>query len=85
MNLDVPYWFRQRQAKAEELSRGCYKISGPNLPEGIISIRIGDELMWRGSLQSNSGEKDIATSGQYSTATEALAAAFELYRSHMIV
>jgi hypothetical protein len=85
MILDLPFWFRQRQAKAEELAQGSYKITGPNLPEGVVSIRIGDDLNWRGLLQAKAGGPEVAATGDYPTAKEALAAAFELYRVHMII
>jgi hypothetical protein len=85
MTLDLPFWFRQRQAKAEELAQGSYKVSGPNLPEGVVSIRIGDDLKWRGLLQSKADGPEVATTGDYSSAKEAMAAAFDLYRIHMIV
>jgi hypothetical protein len=85
MKLDLPFWFRQRQAKADELAKGSYKITGPNLPEGIVSIRIGDDLQWRGYLQAKADGPEVAVTTDYRTAQEAMAAAFELYRINMIV
>lgn len=84
MKLDLPFWFRQRQAKADELTQGSYKVTGPNLPEGIVSVRVGDDLRWRGVLQAKSDGPNVAETIAFRTATEALAAGFELYRVHMI-
>ena len=84
MKLDLPYWFRQRQAKADELAQGSFKITGPNLPEGIVSIRIRDDLRWRGMLHAKAGGPEVAVTQGFPMAKEALAAAFELYRVHMI-
>jgi hypothetical protein len=85
MKLDLPFWFRQRQAKAEELAQGSYKVSGPNLPDGVVSIRIAHDLNWRGHLQAKADGPELASTNEYPTANEAMAAAFELYRVHMIV
>ena len=84
MKLDLPYWFRQRQAKADELAQGSYKISGPNLPEGVVSIRIGDDMLWRGILQARADGPKVAVTEGYPVAKEAITAAFDLYRVHMI-
>ena len=86
MKLDLPFWCRQRQAKVEELATGRYKLTGPNLPEAVASIRIGPDLYWQAVLQSTAdGPAVDATGYEFSTARDALAAAFELYRRHMIV
>ena len=36
--LDLPYWFKQRQARAEPAAPGVWKLSGPNLPEAAITV-----------------------------------------------
>ncbi len=84
MKLDLPFWFRQRQAKADELAQGSYRITGPNLPEGVVSIRIGDDLLWRGVLQAKADGPEVAVTAGYPVAKEAMTAAFDLYRVHMI-
>ena len=85
MKPDLPYWFKQRQAKAEELGQAVFKISGPNLPEGVVSIRLHDNLKWQGILRTKADAPELATTpAVYPTPREALGAAFELYRSHMI-
>ena len=85
MTLDPPFWFRQRQAKAEEIQQGSYKVSGPNLPEAVVSIRMGDDLRWHGFLQAKRDGPEMATTTAFQTAKEALSAAFDLYRTNMIV
>lgn len=86
MTLDLPFWIKQRQAKLEELSTGRYKVSGPNLSEAVITVRIGDNLRWQGVLQTGNDGSDIdATSFSFASAKDALTATFELYRTHMIV
>jgi hypothetical protein len=86
MTLDTPQWFKQRQAKAEELSTGCYKVSGPNLPEAVVAVRIGDDLRWQAVLRATPGGPDLdATTYTFDNPRDALSAAFELYRNHMIL
>lgn len=86
MNLDLPFWCRQRQAKVEELSTGRYKITGPNLPEAVVSIRIGADLQWQAVVQNTANGPEVdATGYEFANARDALGAAFELYRRHMIV
>jgi hypothetical protein len=86
MNLDLPFWCRQRQAKVEELSTGRYKITGPNLPEAVVSVRIGDDLQWQAVLQNKADGPEVdATGFEFANARDALAAAFELYRRQVIV
>ena len=86
MELDLPYWFKQRQAKAEEVGNGTYKVSGPNLNPGVILVRMSDDMRWQAALKADpSGTDVVATDSVFSNAREAMAAAFELYRTHMIV
>lgn len=86
MNLDLPFWCRQRQAKVESISTGRYKVTGPNLPEAVVSIRIGDGLNWQALVQNKADGPEVDSTGyEFSTARDALAAAFELYRRNMIV
>jgi len=86
MTLDLPFWIRQRQAKVEELNTGTYKITGPNLPEAVVSVRIDDSLRWRAALQTKADGPDIAgTQAEFATPKQALSAAFELYRTHFVV
>jgi hypothetical protein len=85
ITLDLPYWFKQRQAKAEEISPGTYRVTGPNLPEAVIGVRITDDLRWQSYLKAKSDGPVVAVSlPTFETARAALVAAFELYRGYYI-
>jgi hypothetical protein len=85
MTLDPPFWVPQRQIKVEEVGRGQWKLSGPNLPDGVLSVRIGANLRWQAVLHDHSGAERGATACEFATPADASDAAFELYRTHMIV
>lgn len=85
MTLDLPFWFKQRQAKADEVAAGTYKVTGPNLPEAYVSVRIGDNLRWLGAVSKDKdGAPLCSTEAEFPGAREALVAAFELYRTTII-
>lgn len=86
MTIDLPFWVRQRQAKLEELAIGTYRLSGPNLPEAVVSVQIEDSLRWRSRLQGKVDGPIIATTpAEFENPRDALAAGFELYRNHCVV
>lgn len=86
MPLVTPFWFKQRQAKAEEAGPNLYKVSGPNLREGFIGIRAGDNGQWQSFVRAAADGSDVAaTSPSIPTAYDAWEAAFELYRNHFII
>jgi hypothetical protein len=83
--LDLPFWFKQRQARADEVAPGTWKLSGPNLPEAVISVRMTDDLCWQAALLQSVGGPELAISlPTIPTAREALQAAFELYRQRFV-
>jgi hypothetical protein len=83
--IDVPSWVKGRQAKVEPVGQGAYRITGPNLPEAIVGVRMTDNLRWLGFLRTTADGPDLAaTSTTQPTARDALFGAFELYRGHMI-
>ena len=85
MDLDLPFWFKQRQAKAEEIAPGSYRVTGPNLPEAVIGARMTDDLRWQSYLREKADGPEVAVSlPTYPSAREALAVAFELYRGQYI-
>ena len=83
--LDVPFWFKQRQAKAEEIGPGTYRVTGPNLPEAVVGVRITDDLHWQAYLRAKADCPEVATLPRtFKSARDALSAAFELYRGYNI-
>lgn len=83
--IDIPFWVKGRQANVEPAGPGMYRVTGPNLPEAVVGVRMTDDLRWQGFLRAKADGPEIAagTSTQ-SNARDALFAAFELYREHMI-
>ena len=83
--VDLPFWFKQRQARAEEAVPGTWKLSGPNLPEAAIAVRMTDDLAWQAALLESVGGRELAISlPTIPTAREALQTAFELYRQRFV-
>jgi hypothetical protein len=82
----IPFWFKQRQCKAEPAgSDKMLKLSGPNLADAYIHID-GDDGRWTAGLRLSPDGPDVAVSdGQCLTAKLAWEAAFELYRGRVIV
>lgn len=86
MIIDVPQWMRQRQVKTEELGTGQFKATGPNLPESVFGVRVGESLRWQAYLKKTADGPDVAATGdEFPSPHEALDAAFELYRTHVVV
>jgi hypothetical protein len=83
--IDIPSWVKGRQTKVEPVGQGMYRVTGPNLPDAVIGARMTDDLRWQGFLRATADGPDIAVgSSTLSSAHDALYAAFELYREHMI-
>jgi hypothetical protein len=86
MPLILPYWFPQRQAKAESVGPELYRLTGPNLPEAFIAIHQADTGRWSAGLRLAQDGPDVATTpAEFPTTTDAWSAAFELYRKEVIV
>ncbi len=83
--IDIPSWVKGRQAKVEPVGQGLYRVTGPNLPEAVIAVRMTDDLQWQGFLRGTADGPDAAVSSStQSNARDAFHAAFELYREKMI-
>jgi hypothetical protein len=82
-----PFWFKQRQCKADPVDgAGLLKVSGPNLGEAYLGISQTEDLRWRAFLRAAAeGPEVAATEAEIENATDAWEAAFELYRTHVIV
>jgi hypothetical protein len=82
----LPSWFKQRQCKAEAVGTETYRLTGPNLAEHFISLRKSANGLWSAALRRAADGPDLAaTEALYRTPGEAWEAAFELYRTHVIV
>jgi hypothetical protein len=81
-----PSWFKQRQGKAEKVGEDVYKLTAPNAPESFIAIRLGDNGRWTAALRAQADGPDVAaTQPEYQSRGDAWGAAFELYRTHVVV
>ena len=82
-----PLWFKQRQCKAEPAgSDHELKLTGPNLGEAWISARLADNGRWQAALRLSADGADVAvTEPEIEDEQDAWMAAFELYRTHIIV
>jgi hypothetical protein len=86
MTPSPPFWFKQRQCKAEPAGDNVLKVSGPNLGEAYLSIRPAPGGGWLASVRLTPDGPDAgATSEGSSSPTAAWSAAFELYRNQVIV
>ena len=85
MTPDLPFWFKQRQLKAEETATGTFKVTGPNAPEAVIGVRMTDDLHWQAFVRKADGTELAASAPTLPNAREALGAAFELYRETVVV
>jgi hypothetical protein len=82
----TPFWFKQRQAKAEEAGPDMVRVSGPNLKEAFLGIRKGDNGLWSAFVRSQAGGPDVdATPPAIDSAYAAWEAAFEIYRKQMVI
>jgi hypothetical protein len=82
----VPFWFKQRQCKAEPAGDNVLRVSGPNLGDAYIVIRRAENGRWQAALRSAVDGADVAaTDAEIGSSQEAWDAAFELYRDHLIV
>ncbi len=86
MDVTEPFWFKQRQCKAEPAGDNSLRVSGPNLPETFLRIERAGDDRWRAGLRLSADGPDASyTDPELKTPKEAWEAAFELYRVRMIV
>lgn len=81
-----PFWFKQRQCKAEPVEgTQLLKVSGPNLGEAYLHVR-PEGNHWRAGMKRAADGDDVATAlSEKPSENAAWEAAFELYRTHLIV
>ncbi len=86
MQLVLPSWFKQRQGKAEPAGENTYRLTAPQQGEAFISIRPGDGGHWSAALRLSADGPDVAsTAPEFEMPGNAWEAAFELYRTTVIV
>jgi hypothetical protein len=86
MQLTVPSWFKQRQAKAEPAGEQTYRLTAPNLGEAFVSIRKAEgDGGWSAAVKAKADGPDLDSTGPtIPDEAEAWYAAFELYRRRFI-
>jgi hypothetical protein len=86
MAIEVPTWFKQRQAKAEPAGDNVYRLTGPNMREVVLGLRRSSDGKWQGFLRPTLDGADISvTSPRDNPESEAWQVAFEMYRQALIV
>jgi hypothetical protein len=83
-SLVTPFWFKQRQGKAEPAGSDTYRVSGPNMQEAYLSVRPQEGGGWEASVRLLADGPVAARADGIATAYEAWEAAFELFREHGI-
>lgn len=83
----LPFWFKQRQCKAEPTgSDNVLKVTAPNLGEAFLRIEQADNKRWRAGLRLTADGADVTTTGpDFSSPQAAWDVAFELFRQKVIV
>ena len=85
MPPELPFWFKQRQCKAEPQGDHLLKLTGPNLGEAHVWVR-PEGPYWQAGLRRTADGPDVAvTEPDVPSERDAWEAAFELYRTHFIV
>src|SRR5689334_5853963 len=87
MSPIIPFWFKQRQCKAEPAGNDhTLKVSGPNLGEAFIGIAQGESRKWRAFMRTSAEGPDVAgTEPEFDNTADAWEVAFELFRTSVIV
>ena len=86
MSLIVPSWFKGRQGTTEPAGEDTYRLSGPNLREGYVSIRRAENGRYVATLRFTPDGPDAeVTRPILDSPYDAWEAAFELYRNRMII
>jgi uncharacterized protein YegP (UPF0339 family) len=82
----VPYWFRMRQGEAEAAAPNTLRLTAPNQGESFISIERQENGQYAAILRAGAEGPEIARSIElYGSEDDAWGAAFELYRTQVVV
>jgi hypothetical protein len=86
MQPTLPFWFRLRQGKLEAAGSDLYRLTAPNAREAFVGIHHAENGHWRPVFRwSAEGPDEAVDSLEFVTPQEAWEAAFELYRTQVIV
>jgi hypothetical protein len=81
-----PSWFKQRQGKIEPAGDSIVKLTAPNVEASFIGIRSVEGGRWSAALMKSAGGPDVVATGpHFTTQGDAWGAAFELYRTQILV
>lgn len=84
--LITPYWFDQRQCKAEAAGEDFYCITAPNMRPSYVGVRRLDNGRFQGYFRhEQDGPDDAITEVEFDTPYNAWEGTFELYREKMIL
>ena len=81
----LPPWFKQRQGKAEAAGDNLLRLTAPNMGEAFIGIQANGDGAWSAFLREWADREPVAQDGPFVSAVDAWSAAFELYRSVLVV
>lgn len=82
----LPFWFRQRQGKCEPAGAETFRLTAPNQQEAFISVRKEPDGNYRAVLRVTAeGPEAAVAEDVHGNEEDAWGAAFELYRTHVIV
>jgi hypothetical protein len=86
MTPTPPYWFNQRQGKAEPAGTDTFRLTAPNARPAFISIHQGADGLWSAAVRlEEGGPAATVTEPEFARPEDAWDAAFELYRVQVVV
>jgi hypothetical protein len=82
----LPFWFKQRQGKAETAGDSLLRLTAPNMAEAFVGVRKDALGLWHPFLRQTADGPDLTpTDVAFGTSREAWEAAFELHRERFVV
>jgi hypothetical protein len=81
----LPSWFKQRQGKAESAGDNLFRLTAPNMGEAFIGIQANGDGAWSAFLRETAAGEPVAQEGPFASPVDGWSAAFELYRSVLVV
>jgi hypothetical protein len=82
----LPSWFKQRQGKAELAGENTFRLTAPNVGEAFIHIQRDSNGNWSAHLRQTADGPDLeASAPDFNSPVEAWEAAFEYYRTALVI